>query len=166
MDICPNGSNAQLWKLEKRNMDSSEIDGQRFRFTTSLDPTKSLSTNQSPSLIISAVGSSFLFTRSSATGCYYVTCKGDYLTGAKNKACMAGWNGSPNQLWEVRKAMDAYILINHATGQALDVQCGSKEEGASMVVQSKRLPSPALEPYSRLRSLMRKTSRFTSRYAP
>lgn len=25
--------------------------------------------------------------------------------------------------------MDAYILINHATGQALDVQCGSKEEG-------------------------------------
>lgn len=34
-----------------------------------------------------------------------------------------------DQLWEVRKAKDAYILINHATGQALDVQRGSKEEG-------------------------------------
>ena len=126
---APNASNAQLWKLEKRNVDSSEIEGQRFKLTTSLDATKSLSTNQSPSLIISAVGTSFLFTRSSATGCYYVTCKGDYLTGAKNKTYMAGWNGSPNQLWDVRKAKDAYILINHATGQALDVQCGSKEEG-------------------------------------
>lgn len=126
---APNASNAQLWKLEKRNVDSSEIEGQRFKLTTSLDATMSLSTNQSPSLIISAVGTSFLFTRSSATGCYYVTCKGDYLTGAKNKTYMAGWNGSPNQLWDVRKDKDAYILINHATGQALDVQCGSKEEG-------------------------------------
>ena len=126
---APNASNAQLWKLEKRNVDSSEIEDQHFKFTTSLDATKSLSANQSPSLIISAVGSSFLFTRCSATGCYYVTCKGDYLTGAKNRAYMAGWNGSPNQLWEIRKAKDAYILINHATGQALDVQCGSKEEG-------------------------------------